>query len=170
MLKKLDEAAKLVKKRVVVVVDEFQQLSEITDHAVEATIRHAMQYSSHVSYIFSGSYRHMLLGMFNDKNRPFYNSCEVMQIDRIEEGDYIAFIQKAAQEKWKKKIEDKALEKIFEVTEYHPSYINRICGYFWLIGEIPKYDTVIAYWNDFVLSKKGEFSESLLRLSKNKKK
>jgi uncharacterized protein len=61
ILKKLDEVAALAGKRVVVVMDEFQQVSEIPDHTIEASIRNAMQYSKHVSYVFSGSNRHMLL-------------------------------------------------------------------------------------------------------------
>ncbi len=177
ILKKLDEAAAIVNKRVVIVMDEFQQLSEIGDpdvktseYAIEAGIRNAMQYCQNTSYIFSGSHRQMLLSMFNGKSRPFYNSCEIMTIDRIDQKDYQKFIQDAAIQQWKKPIPDEVLQKIFELTELHPNYINRLCGYFWLLEEFPTLDKITQYWDQIVQSKKSEFTEDVLSLSRNQKK
>ena len=170
ILKKLDEVASIVKKRVVVVMDEFQQITEIPNHTVEAAIRNAMQYSKMVSYIFSGSNRHMLMSMFNSKNRPFYNSCEIMRIERIESNEYESFIQHAAQQQWGKLLSQTTLEKIFELSELHSSYVNRICGYFWLTQEFPTPTKVEKFWLSLVESKRGEFTEDILRLSKNQKK
>lgn len=170
VLKKLDALAKQMKKRVVVVMDEFQQLNEINGHAIEASIRHAMQYSKNTSYIFSGSNRHMLQTMFNNKHRPFYNACEILQLDRISETEYEAFIQQAAKVKWRKKLSNEALQKIFLLSECHPSYLNRICGYFWLIGKLPTEKDVEDFWSEFIASKRSEFTEDILRLSSNQKK
>ena len=169
ILLQLDKAAGLAKKRVVVVIDEFQQLSEIGDSQLEAAFRHAMQYSKHVSYVFSGSHRHMLYCMFNDKNRPFYNSCEIMNIERISRGHYTPFIQNAAKQKWGKQLPDDVLNCIFELSALHPSYVNRICGHFWLTNKMPTVNSVSEYWNNFVASRRSEFSEDLLNLSKNQK-
>lgn len=130
LLEQLDKAAKLSKKRVAVVMDEFQQLSEMDNHTIEASIRKAMQYSKNVSYVFSGSNRHMLIAMFNHKNRPFYNSCEIIKINRISREDYIRFITDAAIAKWKKPIDEETLNEILNLSELHPSYLNKICGYF----------------------------------------
>lgn len=170
VLIKLDKAAAILKKRVVVVMDEFQQLSEIKNHTAEASVRHAMQYSRYVSYVFSGSNRRMLINMFTNKNRPFYNSCEIMKIDRISMEDYDSFIQLAAYGKWKKKLPREVLAAIYKITEFHPAYINRICGYFWLIGEFPTVSDIQQRWFSFIESKRAEFTEDLLRLSNNQKK
>ena len=170
ILKKLDDAAGLLERKIVVVMDEFQQLVDIgDDHNIEASIRHAMQYSKHVTYIFLGSNRHMLLSMFNNKNRPFYNSCEMMKLERISIVDYEPFIQNAAEKQWKKSLSKDVLAKIFKLSELHPNYINRICGYFWLINEIPTLAHIDQYWHDFVESKSAEFTENILRLSKNQR-
>lgn len=169
ILLKLDEAAGAVNKKLVVVMDEFQQLNEITEHAIEAAIRYAMQYSKRVSYIFSGSHRYLLLSMFNDKNKSFYNSCETMEISRISEEDYQIFIQKAAQEKWGKPLSTLALEKILILTELHPSYVNRVCGYFWMTNQMPTEKLIDQYWLEFIQSKRTEFSEDLIRFSKNQR-
>ncbi|EKD77887.1 MAG: ribosome assembly protein 4 (RSA4) [uncultured bacterium] len=169
ILKKLNEAAKLANKKMVIVMDEFQQLSLIDNHTIEASIRHAMQYSTHISYIFSGSHRHMLLSMFNNKNQPFYNSCEILSLTRIHHDDYVKFIQHAAKEKWHKNIPLETLNALFELTEYHPNYINRVCGYLWLTHQFPTTQNIHHYWDECVQSKQAEFSENILSLSANQK-
>lgn len=169
LLKKLDDAAKLANKKVVIVMDEFQQLATITDHNLEASIRHAMQYSKYVSYIFSGSNRNMLISMFNKKNRPLYNACETLALDRIAKEDYIRFINEAAKAKWGKEIALPVLETIFNLSALHPIYVNRICGYFWLKNELPNEKTVTEYWRSFVESQSASFTEELLLLGKNQK-
>lgn len=170
ILKKLDEVSASVNKRVVVVMDEFQQITEIQDHTIEAAIRNAMQYSKFVSYVFSGSNRHMLLNMFNSKSRPFYNSCEIMKLERICAHEYEIFIQQAAKTKWGKPLPKLALNMIFDLSELHSSYINRICGYFWITKEFPTVKKIENYWLNFVESKRGEFTEDIIRLSKNQRK
>jgi hypothetical protein len=169
ILKKLDDAATIAGKRVVVVMDEFQQLTEIRDHALEAAIRHAMQYSRNVTYVFSGSNRHMLLAIFNSKSRPFYNSCEMMRLERISRDEYLPFIQQAAEKTWGTPLEEDVIDHILELTERHPSYVNRICGHFWLTNEPPTKENVSAYWETFVESKRSEFTEDILRLSRNQR-
>lgn len=170
LLKKLNSAAELVNKRLVIVMDEFQQLNELNDHGMEAAIRHAMQYATHVSYVFSGSNRRMLQSMFNNKNRPFYNSCEIIHLDRISKEDYQVFIQHASHSVWGRQLSLEVLEEIFLLTELHPSYINRICGHFWLTREFPTKKRITEYWKEYVDSKRTQFTQELLRLGKNQRK
>ncbi|MFM8454096.1 MAG: AAA family ATPase [Gammaproteobacteria bacterium] len=170
ILKKLDEAAASVKKRVVIVMDEFQELNNISDHNIEAAIRHAMQYSRYVTYVFLGSNRHLLQDMFNSKNRPFYNSCEIIALERIEQNEYENFIQAAAKQKWKKAIPQEVLNCIFQLSELHPSHVNRLCGYFWLTNIFPTVAACEEYWNLFIKSKRTEFTEDISNLSNHQKK
>jgi hypothetical protein len=107
--------------------------------------------------------------MFNDKHRPFYNACEIMQLERISAKDYELFIQRAARQQWQRPLSDKVLNKILNTSERHASYVNRICGHFWLIDEIPNERTVEAYWYDFIAAKHAEFTADILRLSNNQK-
>ena len=118
VLMNLDKTAIAAKKRALVFMDEFQQIGQLDDqHTVEAAIRHAAERSKNISYIFSGSNRHMLLQMFSDKSRPFYRLCETMKLVRIGKTDYVSFIQKQAKVKWKREIENDALELIFSLSE-----------------------------------------------------
>jgi hypothetical protein len=107
--------------------------------------------------------------MFNNKKQPFYNSCEIMTLSRIHREDYVDFIQRLSQEKWQKNISTETFDTLFDVTEYHPSYVNRICGYFWLTNQFPTSRHVRDYWDVCVQSKQAEFSENILSLSANQK-
>ena len=53
LLLALDQFAENAKKTCAVVFDEFQQIGELKEnHAIEASIRHAVERSRYVSYIF----------------------------------------------------------------------------------------------------------------------
>jgi hypothetical protein len=93
-----------------------------------------------------------------------------MKLDRISAHDYELFIQKFAVKKWGKPLADSSLELIFNLTELHSSYINRICGHFWIIDEFPTPAKIEKYWTNYIDSKRGEFTEDILRLSKNQRK
>lgn len=66
MLLGLDRAAGMVGRPVVLVLDEFQQLSPLSPRTaprgLEGTIRHAVERSGNVAYVFSGRQRHLPAG------------------------------------------------------------------------------------------------------------
>ncbi len=170
VLMNLDQAAIAAKKRVVIFMDEFQQMAQLNDqYTVEAAIRHAVERSQNVSYVFSGSNRHMLLQMFSEKSRPFYKLCETMILNRISEKDYVPFIQKQAKIKWKKELLHDVLQLIFAQTERHPYYVNLICNYLWMNGRYPEVDTLETFWKQYSESEKAVFSAELSSLSNNQK-
>ena len=74
VLTSLDAAAGALKRRAVIVLDEFQQLSSLkygrSDFTLEGAIRHAVERANHVSYVFSGSQRHLLQDMFENPRPP----------------------------------------------------------------------------------------------------
>jgi AAA+ ATPase superfamily predicted ATPase len=89
-LEKLQELAFKKNKRVILFLDEFQVLGEvINNNSIEAVIREAAQKSTHVSYLFSGSNRHLMEQMFYDRKRPFYKLCDQIKLERIHEKDYV---------------------------------------------------------------------------------
>src|SRR3989338_1453323 len=71
LLERIDRLAEKRKKRVVLFFDEFQRVGEISqDRAVESVIRQVAQETKNMMFIFSGSNRHLLYVMFDDRNRP----------------------------------------------------------------------------------------------------
>ncbi len=170
VLENLDKAAMLAKKRVVIFMDEFQQIGLLGDqHVIEAAIRHAAERSKWVSYVFSGSNRHLLFQMFSDKKRPFYRLCDNFVIKRISESEHILFIQKHAKSKWKKILDDDTMKIILRLSESHSYYINLICNYFWSNNIFPTADKVESIWKKYVQNQRAIFSSDIADLSNNQK-
>lgn len=170
-LEKLNLLAQKKKKQVILYLDEFQVLCEVMqNYSMEGAIRHAMQKSTHVAYLFSGSNRHLIESMFHDKNRPFYQSCDVMVLNRILEKDYEPHIQKASKARWKKQLADDALQSIFSITERHPYYVNKLCSLLWLLDQSPTSDNVIDTWQEYALENKSAIEREIELLSFNQRK
>jgi len=82
------------KNKIVIAIDEFQQIKAYKESNVEAFLRSHFQQLKNVVFIFSGSQKHMLLSMFGDARYPFYNSTELMHLSNIISKDYNKFISK----------------------------------------------------------------------------
>ena len=166
----LDELAKTFKEPVVVVMDEFQQIGVLSQyHAVEASIRHAVERSEYVAYIFSGSNRHLLSQMFNDKSRPFYHLCEIMKLERIAPLHYRDFIQAAAKKQWKKMLSDDALNEILKLTERHTYYVNALCRQLWKLEKCPTLRQVQECWTLSVSEQYPWIADEVGRLTPNQR-
>src|SRR3990167_7492598 len=170
VLMNLDKAAIAAQKKVLIFMDEFQQIGQLNDqYTVEAAIRHAVERCKNVSYVFSGSNRHMLLQMFSEKSRPFYKLCETMILQRIAENDYSAFIQKQAKTKWKKELSHEVLQFILSLSERHPYYVNLICNHLWLESGFPTIEKIELFWQRYLELEKSSFISELTSLANNQK-
>lgn len=67
-------------KKVIMIFDEFQEITKLNKYGLENLLRTKMQQQQHVSYLFLGSRTHLLNDMFNNKNRAFYNSAYHLQL------------------------------------------------------------------------------------------
>jgi len=131
-LMRLDQMAQQEGVTVTLAMDEFQQIATIRQHAeIEAAIRAAVQHSTRVSYIFTGSNRHLLDIMFENASRPFFGQCERITLERISEDKYRPFILTAANNRWGKQIDGDTLDRILQLTRCHPYYINALCHRLW---------------------------------------
>jgi len=80
-------------KRIVVVMDEFQEIRKLAKFELEALIRSKIQQQHHANYLFLGSKTHIIQDMFMAKNRPFYNSAITLQLSALPEEETVSFIQ-----------------------------------------------------------------------------
>ncbi|MHB1948216.1 MAG: AAA family ATPase [Gammaproteobacteria bacterium] len=173
LLLKLDETAKHFKKKAVVFIDEFQQISQLKNyHSLEASIRHAVERSQNISYVFSGSNRQLLRQMFGDQGRPLYRLCQTITIERMDKEIYIYHLQHLAQLKWKKKISlsSEIIEQIFTYTELHPFYMNVLCQLLWEDNNIPSIEKITTVWHNYVKAQKHIISHDITELSANQRK
>ncbi len=171
LLLALDHFAQKAKKTCVLVFDEFQQIGELKEnHAVEAAIRHAVERSKNVSYIFCGSKRHLLNEMFSNKSRPLYHLCDLMTITRINSDCYKEFLDKMSKKKWRTPLNEQAFEEIIHLTENHPYYVNALCRRLWRNNKSPNIADVRNVWDTYV-EKQGEWiTDDLTHLTLNRRK
>lgn len=171
LLLRLDETAKHFKKKAVIFIDEFQQISQLKNyHSIEASIRHAVERSSNISYVFSGSNRQLLKQMFGDKGRPLYRLCQTINIGRMTEDDYIDHLQSLARKKWKKILPTAVLMQIFKITELHPFYMNVLCQIIWENDFLPTVDWINEAWLNYVKTQRHVISHDITDLSPNQRK
>lgn len=171
LLLTLDQFAAKIQKSCVLIFDEFQQIGELKEsHAVEAAIRHAVERSQYVSYIFCGSKRHLLHEMFSEKSRPLYHLCDLMTIHRMELSSYYPFLNKMAQTKWKQPLEKDVIEEIVHLTENHPYYVNALCRRLWRSDDPPTLSQVRNTWEYYVHRQRDWISNELDKLTLNRRK
>ncbi len=92
-LKMIFEHIAAQKKEVVIAIDEFQQVSKYPEGNIEALLRAMMQSCPNARFIFSGSINHLLVSMFASANRPFYQSADLLKLNKIDTETYTKFIQ-----------------------------------------------------------------------------
>ena len=118
------------KKKLAVAFDEFQEISKYTGKFFEKNIRKSIQWHNNISYIFSGSQKHILSEMFLDSKRAFYKLAASCPLKKIDTEDYIEWIQKLYK-KDKRKISVSFIENIVNLCENHPMYIQEFFFYLW---------------------------------------
>ncbi len=133
----LSAPAKIADKRnckVVVVFDEFQRLLEYDSDLTERTLRSIVQNQPNVSYIFSGSRKHLIQKMFLDQSRPLYRSGGHYPIGPIDTKDWMPFIKKRFLQ-FDKMITDDLIDLICRKTGGHPFYTQHLCHAVWELCE-----------------------------------
>jgi hypothetical protein len=154
VLMALDAAARAVDRRGVFVLDEFQQLSSLsygrTDVTLEGAIRHAVERATHISYVFSGSQRHLLADMFENPDRPLYRHCQKMMLERIAASEYEKFFDKAAKARWSVRLDRETGAQILALTYRHPYYVNALCARLWMGRQLPTGSDVAETWQAIV--------------------
>lgn len=79
-------------KRIVIVFDEFQEIASLDGVALLKAMRSRMQAHKHVSYVFAGSKRHLLLSIFEEREGAFFNSARPMELGPIPTAEFEKFI------------------------------------------------------------------------------
>jgi len=170
ILMRFDDLAKKNNKKVILFFDEFQRLGQIVeDHSIEAILRQIAQQSKNIVFIFSGSNRHLLSQIFDDRRRPFYKLCDRIVLERIEYDHYNNHIQEASIEKWRKKLEENIIKLILFLTERHPYYVNLLCSRIFLFLKLPKEQDVNLIWDKIALEEKSQLALEMDLLSDNQR-
>ena len=131
----LDLAEKIAKMKglkIVVCIDEFQNISEFSDpDYFQKKVRSHWQQHQNVSYCLYGSKRHMMLEVFTDSSKPFYKFGNLMFLNKIETPYLVSFFKERFADT-KKKITEEACNLIVEFTDNHPYYAQQLAQLSWL--------------------------------------
>ena len=120
------------KKKVVVCIDEFQQIGEFANTLkFQKTLRSHCQNHSDVAYILYGSKKHMMLHIFGEYNSPFYRFGDMMFLPKIANEEWKNFIVKRFEETGKS-ITFELAGYLAEQVENHPYYVQQLAQYAWL--------------------------------------
>lgn len=108
-------------ERIVIALDEFQQIASFPEKNVQSILRSEIQKCRNLSFIFSGSQQHILSAMFTQHNKPFYQSAEIIALERINEKVYEHFIARHFKSK-KITITAEAIKTGLQLTDRHTWY------------------------------------------------
>lgn len=118
--------------RIVVCIDEFQQIGDFPDSLTfQKKLRGIWQLQSHVSYCLYGSKKHMMEQMFQNQSYPFYRFGDFFYLNKISEEDWIAYICQRF-EATGKRISDELAREICQVTDRYSSYVQQLAWFVWL--------------------------------------
>ena len=149
-------------KPCLVAIDEFQQITRYDDPTIEATIRTYVQRCTNVHFIFSGSQRHMMNGMFTSPSRPFYQAVTVINLQPLDLQVYTDFcIGKF--ESAGKHLEKEVVAILYERFEAVTSYMHRILNVLYSRTETEKTCTadMVDEAIEFIIRLSSDTYESL---------
>ncbi len=118
--------------KIVVCIDEFQQIGDFPDSlSFQKKLRGVWQLQKNVSYCLYGSKRHMMEQMFQNQSYPFYRFGDMFYLGKISESDWIEYIC----ERFRltgKHISENLAKEICNVTDRYSSYVQQLAWLVWL--------------------------------------
>lgn len=167
-LQALDKILIKKKTKAILFIDEFQQIGALAKaRGIEGAIRHVAQETRNISFVFSGSNRHLLAHMFHDSNRPFYKLCHDIYLQRISPDDYVKFLNKISHKAWSESLSNEVLEEIFHCTERHPYYMNVLSQRVWMEQSKPTVKFIRETWRNYVFEERSKTANELDKLTSN---
>ncbi len=113
--------------KTVLVLDEFQQITQYPEKKTEAWLRSEIQNLTSVNFIFCGSQQQVIAEMFNSTKRPFYASTQMLTLPLLENKTYHHFIAKHMK-KAAKLIKAEDIDYLLNWCRSHTYYVQLICN------------------------------------------
>lgn len=139
--------------KLVIALDEFHQVAEIRGNRVDAALCIYMQHLKHVSFIFSGSNKSILSGLFIDKEKPLYGMATSIAFGGIEPGLFKSFCEKRLDQAF----EAGAFKWLYEEVRGQTKLILQTCYYLYGSGAALNKDHVSEVLDGIIADKEDEF-------------
>lgn len=109
--------------KAVIAFDEFQQIAAVRGKRIDAVIRKHIQSHGHICYVFSGSKKHLLTGLFNDYKAPLYAMASGMELEGIDIPSFYAFANRGL----KGRLPREEFERIYRIADGESKLIQHVC-------------------------------------------
>ena len=120
------------KKKIIVCIDEFQQIGTFPDTLkFQKILRSHWQTHSDVAYILYGSKKHMMMNIFGEYESPFYRFGDMMFLPKIANDEWGKYLTGRFKDTGKSISSDLAVY-LAEQVENHPYYVQQLAQYTWL--------------------------------------
>lgn len=113
--------------KIIIAIDEFQQIVNYPEKNIEAILRTYIQQLKNTCFIFSGSQAHILSEIFLNSKRPFFSSTQFINLDKIEMSKYKEFIQFHFSQ-GDRVISEECIDYILDWTKGYTFYTQSLCN------------------------------------------
>ena len=146
-----------------VALDEFQEIVAL-DQAlqIEAAFRTRIQ-NHRASYFFVGSRRRILLGMFNDQQRPFFQSAISYPLPRLPEDELADFVRKQFTDAGRA-CSSRAADELVAAGAAHPYYTEKLAFLAYELAETIDTETVTTAYERLLGTERPVFEATVLGL------
>lgn len=165
----LDHLLEKKHSKAVMFIDEIQELVKLEESfQIEGALRDFAQRAKNLTFIFSGSNRRLLIDMFNNREKPLYELCDQMTLNKISAEIYENYLNKIAQQTWGETLPKGVIDKILAITQCHPRRVYNLCFYLWRLNDAqaPQEKAVDEAWDYFVAGRLKNTRDMLSFLSK----
>ena len=128
----LIEKAHSEKDRMIVVLDEFQEIRDLAPK-LDRQMRSIMQEQKHINYILLGSQESMMSEIFENKKSPFYHFGEMMRLGKLPRDDFHRYLSERLSTCFPDSCEELA-DHILDYTAGHPYYSQQLASNIWQVG------------------------------------
>lgn len=129
MLQLPEKIAKKKNIRIVVCIDEFQQIGKFQDSLqFQILLRSIWQHHELASYCLFGSKKHMMESLFDDSSKPFYKFGDIIYLQRIPVEYWVKYITGKFSEA-DKTITNEQSEWIVGKVDGNSSYVQQLSWY-----------------------------------------
>lgn len=147
-----------------IALDEFQEIVTLKEALqIEAVLRTHIQRQK-ASYFFVGSRRRVLLGIFNERQRPFFQSAINYPLGLLPSADLAKFISWQFRENGKPCTEEMAL-RLASLVGCHPYYSEKLGFFVYEMADAVTEETIEAGLQKLIVSEKPVFEAILQGLS-----
>jgi hypothetical protein len=116
-------------RRVALVLDEFQEVTEIAPR-LPRLMRAVFQQQPDVAHVYLGSKRHMMRRIFSDVNEPFWRSAKQVELGVIAPARFRAYIRRQF-DRTGRVVAPDGVAAILDATGGHPYATQELCYFAW---------------------------------------